>query len=175
MKRIMTLGLSGAATIGLLLAGGSAFAASTSSAFNPTIEYVGPINTTTGQASVLVSGLSSTQTVFITFEDEVGGQWKYIQEFQMTQSPPNPWYKGQVGTILFNKANAGQGIPIASGATALRVLEGTQESPISSQTIGNTVSLSPLPYGQLPEVPFAVGIPVVGIGAALLLKRKLVH
>lgn len=31
------------------------------------------------------------------------------------------------------------------------------------------------PYGQLPEVPWSVGLPVVGISAAILLKRRLSH
>ncbi len=169
MKGLVTIGLSSAVAASLLLAGGSAFAATT---FNPTIEYVSPVSG--GYVNVKVSGISSTETVYVTFEDEVGGTWKVAQEYRITQSPPNPWYDGQVGTILFNVANAGVAVAVNPDATALRVLEGTQES-IGTQTVGNSVPLQPLPYGQLPEVPFTAAIPVLGIGAALLLRRRLAH
>lgn len=37
------------------------------------------------------------------------------------------------------------------------------------------IPLTNLPYGQLPEVPFTVGIPLLGVGSPLLLKRRMVH
>ena len=48
--------------------------------------------------------------------------------------------------------------------------------PCIIATANAYIPLTKIPYGQLPEVPFAVGIPVVGLGAAaLLLKRKMAH
>ena len=62
-------------------------------------------------------------------------------------------------------------------ATQLSIGPFYMTGPVQANSPDDMVVDSPItiPYGQLPEVPFAAMIPVVGLGAAFLLKRKLAH
>ncbi len=91
-------------------------------------------------------------------------------------SPPGINYlKGQTGTVSSTAQYTLHFNQPLTSTTQLSIGPFYMTGPVQKNSPDDVVYDSPItiPYGQLPEVPFAVGIPVVGLGAAaLLLKRR---
>ncbi|PSR22697.1 MAG: hypothetical protein C7B45_05740 [Sulfobacillus acidophilus] len=74
----------------------------------------------------------------------------------------------QVFTMPYSVSTPGQLLGVAEYSGS-----GPSKCLVATDSPSNFVNLNNLPYGQLPEVPFAVGLPLIGLGAAaLILKRR---
>lgn len=80
------------------------------------------------------------------------------------------WYNGQVGTLTLNVPGN------FTNTTGIRVEESIDDSAghASNTAPSNAVYFDTVPYGELPQVPWAAGIPLVGIGigAAHFMRRR---
>lgn len=191
MKTFGIRALSAAAAGALLLTGGSAFAANEPNSAL-TIDYVSvPTishhnHTYTYTYTVKVSGL--------TVKPKTAGDSNYVgfrygnlptlgnkgddRGTQVQQSYPVAQAGSAVFTITIPKKT--DGLPLRP---RLDVAEYSTHSTSPGETDGKEIRQEspgvvlpgPTPFGQLPEVPFAVAIPVVGLGAAWLLRRRLAH
>lgn len=132
-----------------------------------TIDYVG---NTTKTVTVKVSGLVPSDSNTTPIPNAV----QFFEAPPGTQGPPSfpkwqpiglPLLVGSNGTETFSE-------PIDSVSNynpkdVLGVVE-YQNVLCPIATDSTYVPLSPLPFGQLPEVPLAAGIPLVGLGAAAI-------
>lgn len=85
------------------------------------------------------------------------------------------YQQGQTGNVSATQQYTLTFPKALTSSTELSIGPFYMTGPVQKNSPDDVVYDSPitLPYGQLPEVPFAVGIPVVGLGAAaLILKRR---
>lgn len=178
--------VTGVAAASLLMMGGSVFASANEPSQALTIDYISAPTLTGGNDvyTVKISGLvpsTTAQTYYVGFRygnlptgtqpngDDKGTQVtgtlpvgsSTSQKFQI--AVPASKDTGNLDVAEYNSPSFSPGEHDGAGQ------ETRQESAGVALPTGST------PYGQLPEVPFAAVIPVVGLGAAVLLRRKLVH
>lgn len=187
MKTFGIRALSAAAAGALLLTGGSAFAANEPNSAL-TIDYVSVPTIShhnhTYTYTVKVSGL--------TVKPKSTGESNYVG-FRYGHLPPGnndgddsghqvrgtfPVTKNGQFTLTIQSKRmggpAGLQLDAAEYSTHSTSPGETDGKEIRQESPG-VVLPGPTPFGQLPEVPFAVAIPVVGLGAAWLLRRRLAH
>ena len=171
MMRLSRLAMTGVAVLAVGAISAPAFAAVSPSVPSLAIDYISNPTITTSktggetyQYTVKVSGLAYGAGDFVVFEYNVTnllqGNGVIIGKYGVQQSG------SELFTIAFTLVST------ASPATNLAVAEFhdgignfvRQPSPITP--------LSELPYGQMPEVPWAAGLPLVGLGAGAWLSKR---
>ncbi|WP_028962604.1 hypothetical protein [Sulfobacillus thermosulfidooxidans] len=180
------------ATLAGLLLGSTAFAADppglTAGALPPgnpaplTINYVGVHQTKSGtdgliiKVSNLVVPTSDSPSDTLEFDLENAPGFGIQSNFTVSVSPGSPNY----GT-WFVPLNVKKGTPLANlnlGSVNLAASEWLppklQSPGVNAELALGVVTLPPkLPYGQLPEVPWAAGLPLVAFGSGALWWRRM--
>ncbi len=172
MMRSSRLAMIGVAVLAVGSVSPPTFAAASPSVPSLTIDYISKPTITpsktggeTYQYTVKVAGLAYTPEArdFVVFEynvtNLVQGNGTIIGNYNVQQSGSETF------TISFTQTSA-------SSAANLAVAE-------FQNGIGNFIRnpspitvLSELPYGQLPEVPWAAGLPLVGLGVGMWLWKR---
>lgn len=171
MMRISRLAMTGVAVLAVGAISAPAFAAGSSSVPSLTIDYISKPTITTSktgdktyQYTVKVSGLVYGSGDFVVFEYNVTniiqGNGTIIGNYNVQQSG------SEIFTLSFTQAST------ASPATNLAVAEFHDGISNFIQQPSPITTLSELPYGQLPEVPWAAGLPLVGLGAGMWLWKR---
>lgn len=190
MRKLFVAGVATLASLGLgFLAATPTFADPVGPAKEPsstlTIDYISTptVSGTTYTYTVKVSGLTMTSAK--------SGDTNYVGFRYGNLPEPGPGHNGddrgtQVkGTFLVTNAGSevftviitaktppsGQPLDVAEYSTGPKS-PGETDGTENQQESPGVVLPGQTPYGQLPEVPWAVGLPAVGLGAAVLLKRR---
>ena len=173
------LAVTGAAIAGLMLASGPVFAKPANEPSHGLRITQIVATGTTGTYNVTVSGLTNSSTT-------VSGPYYVGFRYNMTSNPRSEGddsghqFQGQIN-VESSAPTQTFTLKIPNNATTIDVAEySSNNKDNGGEHDGNevrnespAVSVPSIPNGQLPEVPFAVGIPVVVLGAALPLKRRL--
>lgn len=112
------------------------------------------------QVTVKVSGLTAGSLVDLNLFTSSGHKLGSATQNTVTTN----WYDGQTGTEVFTftlPASDPRFGPITS-VSIFEILRSGKEA--TGSYTSNVVQLDALPYGQLPEVPWAAALPLAGLG-----------
>ena len=139
---------------------------------NPLYDVAPPIKTVPSSTQSITIKVSGLQTGVALIVWEMNSSGTYVADEQLLYSGHGS-YNGPSTEVFKN-------VPIAPGTEEVAIREGTFVHPapgktqisLDSSDYSNTVSLNKLPFGELPEVPWAAALPVVGLGLAALAWRR---